>query len=95
MPQVVAFVRIHSGVPYSKRFSRSLFVFPSNFPYNFGYAERLRRGICASFAGLNNAVSSLPTRAFCSAGIAFRWFRLVASTLESRSCPRGVASSRR
>jgi hypothetical protein len=43
--------------------------FPSNFPSNFGYAERFRCGICATFAGPNSSLSSFSTRAFCSAGI--------------------------
>ena len=66
-------VRIHSGVPHSKWFNRSsLYFFPSNFPCNFGYAERFRCGNCASFAGPNSSLSSFSTRTFCSAGIAFR-----------------------
>ena len=41
----------------------SLYFFPSNLPSNFGYAERFRCGICASFAGPNSSLSSFSTRA--------------------------------
>jgi hypothetical protein len=54
-------VRIHSGVPHSKRLNRpSLYFFPSN----FGYADRFRCGIGATFAGPNSSLSGFSTRAF-------------------------------